>query len=433
MSSTVQPLSLRRLIPLALATGLFAGAGAWALKWLVRHLKHLCYTGVHADAGNWQFIIWPVIGVCLTAILARRVFRQQVADACDKLATQLRLKKFRLSPNIIWETIGGCALTVGSGASAGTESPIAYAGAAMGSGLGQIFKMPPATLRVLIACGAGAGIAGIFKAPIGGMFFVFEILRMELSTVSFLALGVACLTAALTAYVMSGLTPDIIFTNPVSPEPVHYLLIAGMAIITGVYCWWYNAGGRRASRVLSHMSPWVKHISSGLTLGLAVFLMPGLFGDGYFVINGLMRGDYAVLLRNGFWALDAGWALVITAVGMLLVKGVLVYLANNGGGVAGDFSPTLFAGCILGWLFAHACNACGFNLPEATFACIAMAAAMSGILQAPMMAIFITVEATQAYSLLLPITVASLISFIVSRALRPGEWGHLKGLRFHEI
>lgn len=419
-SAASPPYSVRRLVPMAFVIGIGAGVGAWLLKWLCSKLFHLAHAGIRADGLNWQFIVWPMVGVIVTSLAARYLFRQNVEDACDKLRRKLSGKQFSLSPNIIWETIGGCAMTVGLGASAGTESPIAYAGAAMGSSVGRFCGADSRLMKILVACGAGAGIAGIFRSPIGGFFFVLEILQMELTTAPVLALGISTLTASLTTYVLAGQKPDITYLAPVSPDPGAYIPLIVIAIAIGAYSLWYNYSSRLTVGRLAALRPWVRHIGSGLLLGLAVLMMPALYGDGYDLMRGLLASNPTGILTNGlFGGHINSLTLILTALGMLLVKGVLVALANNGGGVAGDFSPTLFVGAIGGWLMAFVCNAwLGTDLPLGTFACIGMAAAMAAILQAPLMAIFITVEATQAYSLLLPVSVAALIGFLTPRGVK---------------
>lgn len=421
MSPTLQtPITVRRLVPMAFVIGLGAGVGAWLLKWLCSQLGHIAHIGAKADGLNWQFLVWPLVGVVLTSLAAKYLFRQNVENACDKLRAKLRSKDFSMSPNVIWETIGGCAMTVGLGASAGTESPIAYAGAAMGGTVGRICSVDGKLMKILVACGAGAGIAAIFRAPMGGFFFTLEILQMELTTVPILALGLSCLTASLTTYVLAGRAPDIVYLSPVSPDTSAYLPLVIIAIIIGAYSLWYTWTSKRTLSRLNKFSPWVKTLSSGLILGLAVLLMPALYGDGYSLMTGLLAANPAGLLSQGIFGADiTSLTLIITAVGMLAVKGMLVALANNGGGVAGDFSPTLFVGCILGWLAAYVCNTwLGLSLPLGTFACIGMAAAMAAILQAPLMSIFITVEATQAYSLLLPVTLAAMIGYLTPRTIK---------------
>lgn len=411
------PLPLRLLVPMALMTGVAAGAGAWVLKWLCHLLQRAVFGALNPHAFSWWPALWPLVGVMLTAYAARRWFRQQVDNGCERLSAHLHSGRGPLSPNIIWETIGGCTLTVGLGASAGTESPIAYAGASMGSSIGRIFGVAGHSLRVLTACGAGAGIGAIFKSPIGGLFFVLEILRLELSTNAVTAAGVASLTGALTAYVLSGCTPDIHYSSPFPPDPHTYAAIILLGIVAGLYSRWYNLSGRRtAARITGMKRRWLKPLASGTLLSLAVLLMPGLYGDGYTLMSGLLDGNATALTDFSALAGSGPLAAAGIALAMLAVKGPLVALANDGGGVAGDFSPTLFAGCILGWLFALACNALtGTSLPPASFACIGMGAAMAAILRAPLMAIFITVEATMAYSMLLPVSVAALAAYATSR------------------
>lgn len=232
------------------------------------------------------------------------------------------------------------------------------------------------------------------------------------------ALGTCCLAAALTAYVLSGCTPDVRFDTPLPPGPHIYFAIILMGALIGLYSRWYNLCFRSTERWLPRLSPWPRHILSALLLGSAVLLLPGLYGDGYTLMESLLAGsDRGLLLFSFFASEHSALALVLACLAMLLLKGALVALANLGGGVAGDFSPTLFAGALAGWLFAFASDwLLGTHMPASAMVCIGMGAAMAGILQSPLMAIFITIEATMAYSMLLPVTLAAYVAFIVARS-----------------
>lgn len=421
---------LSALMPAAITVGFLTGLGAWALKILCYYAGALAYgMGSPSRMDVWAAVS-VVIGLFLTVIMRKLWFRQEVTDSCKRLLAHFKAKEYRLSANIIWEAIVGCALTVGGGASAGIASPMAYAGGAIGSNVGRMLKHDDDDLRVLIACGAGAGIAGIFSAPIGGMFFVFEVLRLELSTVPVLCIGASCLMPSIINFIMADFRSVPLFVPPELPDMSSYpaLIILGMLI--GVYCVWYTWSMHRSSALIKKIkNRWVQASVSALILGGIVLILPGLFSEGYRIVRMLMAGEPHLILEYGLWARGGEGAWLLAAIFMLLIKGLLVGIAINGGGVAGDFAPTLFTGAIFGWLFATAANYIGAHLDPSTFIFLGMAGAMAGILHAPLMSIFIVLDTSMHYELLPPVAFIAIISYLISHWLRGLPGGYFPFLK----
>ena len=148
-----------------------------------------------------------------------------------------------------------------------------------------------------------------------------------------------------------------------------------------------------------------------------MFLFPALYGEGYGVVGKIVNGSFDAVLDYGPFGVRGGeWLLIAVAGGVLLIKCFATSATNNGGGVSGDFAPTLFAGCIAGFFFASLVNNVFHQeLPVALFACFGMAGVMSGSIRAPLMAIFLTCEMTGTYSFFLQLTLTSAISFGVVR------------------
>ncbi|WP_290452639.1 chloride channel protein, partial [Duncaniella muris] len=201
------------LFIVATVTGLLAGAGAFVLKRLVAGVSGLLVAGLHSMSANWVLLIIPLAGILLTGVFCRYVIRMKLAHGVRQLMKNLSEKIYRLRAALTVTPILASTITLGFGGSAGSEGPIAYAGAAIGSNLGRVMRFSPRMMMVIVGCGAGAGIAGIFKSPLGGVLFTLEVLRLPLSTVSVLVLLVSCITAGMTAYVLSGCTLDIPFAQ----------------------------------------------------------------------------------------------------------------------------------------------------------------------------------------------------------------------------
>ncbi len=405
----IRQFTAQNALPALAAAGVVIGCAAGALKWLIGSVAQLVSTHLDLGGGNWWLIFVGVAGIMLTGLFVRHVVRQPLEHATDRLRSMVKEENGTISPRILFGPMLASSLTLGFGGSAGSEGPIAYTGAAIGSNLGRLFGLNRQQMVVMMACGAGAGIAAIFKAPVGGIFFTVEVLRMELGLKPLLQLAGMCLIAGLTAYVISGDTYDLqLYTHPeLELRHLPQLLLLGM--LCGLYSAYYKWSGARTRKWLERIEHLpLRNLLSGLTLGVLLFLFPALFGEGYGALtqmaNGYLleaeRGSVMVLLHSGTWLLPLSFA------GILLLKGIAAYATNSGGGVAGEFAPTLFAGGVAGALFALLT---GIPIPMAVVA--GMAAVMAAVVRAPLMAIFITIEMTGQQQMLLPCALAAALAY----------------------
>ena len=373
-----------RVLLACVLTGMVCGVGAWVMKYLIRILSSSLTSRLTEGGFNWELLVCPLSGLVICGWMQRRLFRRDVSRGTDRLRRALRAGHYALPHQLAYQPILGCAVTVGLGGSAGAEGPIAYAGAAMGSNTARFFRLAPGMTRIMVGFGAAAGISAIFKAPLAGVFFVLEVLGMQLTAVPLLGLVACCLVGAFTACLLSGMTPGLVWANAVTDfdySALWWLLPVG--VFMGLYCRWYNG-------------------------------MPALFGEGYVALQKMLAGDlHSVLDYSPLSGVSGQWAIVLMLAGILLVKGAAVYTTNYTGGVAGTFAPTLFAGCMAGTLSAMGLGALGCPLPPSQIAYVCMAGAMAGIVRAPLMATFITVEVTMTYSLLFPVAIVAFLSYAV--------------------
>ena len=279
------------------------------------------------------------------------------------------------------------SVTIGFGGSVGAEGPIVFTGAAIGSNIGQLFRMSPRTLMILVGCGAAAGIAGIFKAPIAGMLFTLEVLMLDLTAVSVMPLLIASITSATMAYM---------FTR-------------AMNMMENFFHRFKN--------------PWTKTLIGCLILSALVFIFPPLYGEGYGSIIGLLNGDPSSIVNGSLFYGDRNqvWFIILFIALIILTKAFATSATNGAGGVGGTFAPSLYVGCMAGFLFAYVANLIGFDTALSTknFALIGMAGVMSGVMHAPLMAIFLTAELTGGYDLFLPLLIVSTISYGTIKIFEP--------------
>lgn len=404
-----------KLFWVSVAIGMITGAAAALLKWIIAHVAELLRPVEILHGPDWTMLAIPVVGILLTGMYQRYVVRSQISHGVDRLVNDLAMKRYDLSGRLTYAPIIASSLTLGFGGSAGSEGPIAYTGAAIGSNVGRIFGVSQQEMYILIGCGAGAGIAGIFKAPIGGTLFTLEVLGMTMTTVSVIALFGASIAAALMAYVLSRFTIDIMWTHNVVFQPELLPWVMGLAVFCGLYSAYYSFVMKRLKHVFERMkNPWLMNLLSGAILAGCVFMFPNLYGEGYGTVGKVINADWRVPFDSSLLAGLGGlqWSLIIVLGGILVVKCFACCSSNSGGGVAGDFAPTLFAGCIAGLFFALTVNNLfDVELEPRVFAYIGMAGVMAGVIRAPLMAMFLTAEMCNGFDYLLPLTVVSIVSY----------------------
>lgn len=413
------------LIIISLILGILTGTAAAVLKLLVGFFTHLFLHDEPLNRPDLKLLIWPLAGILLTSVYKRYVCRENITTGTRVIKDRLNSKKYHLSVFDIFNPIIGCSLTMGFGASAGTEGPTAMSGASIGSCVGRWFRLSTAWQRLLLGIGAGAGIAAIFKAPMGGALFTLEVLQMELTSLPIIALILACLIASSTAYLLSDFTFDISFVRDM-PFDAHSLgWVALLGVFCGLYSIYYNYTKDKSAKLFGSIrNPWIAAIATGAILSVSVFMFPVLYGEGFGVITDLVNGRYISFTDSGIFAglIGSKW-LLIGFVVVLLLKGILVAASYSGGGIAGDFVPTFFAGAIAGALFCIIVNHfTGANIPVWYFALIGMGCVMAGTIHAPLMAIFLVCETTNTYAYIFPYIIAIMISYGVVKVITPKAW-----------
>lgn len=404
-----------RLIVLAVFVGVLAGSAAALLKWLIQEVVSLLRPLDISNGPDWTMLLLPVMGIMLTGIYQRYILRDSISHGVDKLVNDLAENRYALNPHLTYAPIIASTLTLGFGGSAGSEGPIAYSGAAIGSNIGRLSGISRDDLYILIGCGAAAGIAGIFKAPVGGAMFTLEVLGMSFTTVSVIALFGSAISAAMMAYILSGYSIDIPWNHNITFDPsiMPYILILG--VFCGVYSVYYSLVMKRMRKAYESIkNPWIENLVSGAMLAVLIFIFPTLYSEGYDTVGQVLNLDNEAPFMHSLLTGVGGqqWWLLVVLGGVLAVKCFACSASNSGGGVAGDFAPTLFAGCIAGLFFALISNKLlDLSLPLQVFAYVGMAGVMAGVIRAPLMALFLTAEMCNGFDYFLPLITVSLISY----------------------
>lgn len=410
---------------LALLVGLACGFAALFLKFLIHLISESLTNHAMINEGNYIYLIFPVVGILISGFYVRHIVRDNISHGVTRVLYSISQNKSRLKPHNMYTSIIASSITIGFGGSVGAEGPIVYTGAAIGSNLGQMFRLSPRVLMLLVGCGAAAGIAGIFKAPIAGMLFTLEVLMVDLTAASVMPLLIASITGATVAYVFTGYNVEFIFeqSEQFLTGRIPYVILLG--ILCGIVSLYFTKVMNTMENVFRKRlhTPMQRTLIGGAILAVLVFLFPPLYGEGYAAINGLLNGDPSSIV-NGSPFYAEGWSplFILLFIGMIILfKAFATSATNGGGGVGGTFAPSLFVGCMTGFFFAYLVNYLGLGpmLSVKNFALMGMAGVMSGVMHAPLMAIFLTAEMTGGYQLFLPLLIVSTISYGTIKVFMP--------------
>jgi CIC family chloride channel protein len=306
----------------------------------------------------------------------------------------------------------------------GAEAPIVYTGAAIGSNVARYMGLSYKNMTILLGCGAAGAVAGIFKAPLAGVLFTLEILLFNISMTSILPLLLSTISATVISYIFLGSKP------PFECETIAQFTMGNIPfyIILGLFCSLCSVYFTRMTlwledKIKSIEKPYKRWALSALALGLLIFLLPPLFGEGYTCIRGLMNEGYVNMEGKTVlsFMLETAWMVPIFFMLVLILKVFSMSFTNAGGGVGGTFGPTLFMGAIAGFVVSRTINLIGgaMTVPEQNFVLVGMAGLMAGVMQAPMTAIFLIADMTGGYDLLIPLILTSTISYAVTRSIEP--------------
>ena len=407
------------LLILAFFVGLFAAVAAFLLHWIINQIVFVLTSQFNSDSSNWLYLVYPVVGIYLTSLFVRYVVKDSISHGITRILYAISSNKSRIKSHNTWSSVIASAITIGFGGSVGAEAPIVLTGSAIGSNLGQLFRLDSKTLMLLVGCGAAGAIAGIFKAPIAGLVFTLEVLMIDMTMTSLLPILVSCVTATCFTYIFSG--DAALFTfhldNDWTVERVPACILLG--VFCGLVSLYFIRSMSFAESIFARFQdkPYVKLLIGGSVLSLLIFLFPSLFGEGYNSINLLLNGkteaDWEQILNNSLFSGEAYMLLPYIAL-VLLTKVFATSATNGGGGCGGTFAPSLFVGCFAGFFFSRMWNVyeIGVYVPEKNFALMGMAGVMSGVMHAPLTGIFLIAELTGGYSLFLPLMIVSVASYL---------------------
>lgn len=411
---------------LSFLVGIFTALAAYILKFLVEYIKEFLTENFDTTGANWLYLVYPVVGIFVTGLFIRKIVRDDIGHGVTKILYAISRKQSRIKRHNVWSSVCASAITIGFGGSVGAEAPIVLTGSAIGSNLGSLFRMDHKTLMLLVGCGAAGAVSGIFKAPIAGVVFTLEVLMMDLTMAFLLPLLITSVTAASVSYLLTGTEAMFQFhlDYPFSLERIPYAIALG--IFCGLVAWYFTRSMNWIEDIFRrYKNPYVKFLIGSAMLSVLIFLFPPMYGEGYDTISLLLNGasisDWETVMNNSLFYGNAH-LLVLYLILIILFKVFASSATNGGGGCGGIFAPSLFLGCIAGFVFSYVCNE--FNIgntyiPEKNFALMGMAGLMSGVMHAPLTGVFLIAELTGGYGLFLPLMIVSVCAYLTIIVFEP--------------
>lgn len=402
------------LILVGALTGISSGIAAVVLSKSIFFLSDILYSG----AAQWYSILFPAAGAFISAFLLHQIFKDGgshgVPDVIYSVSKHGGLLKFRSSIS----RLVCCAITIGSGGSAGPEAPVVMSGASIGSNIAQLFKMNSRQRITLVGCGTAGAISAIFNAPVTGMIFTLEIIIGEWNARSIIPIAVSAVAGAQTGWFLKGRKPVFSMPEAIDFNLNDIIACLGLALVAALASIFLTRIMRIMSRLMSKIKfqAWYKASIGGLMVGISGFFFPGILGEGYEGIQKMISGVYDRPENALFFLLLPAFYLVL--------KSIVTSFTIESGGTGGIFAPSLVVGALTGVFFHRIIS---FALPsyqwagEGFYSLLGMAGLIAGILQAPLTGIFLAVEITGGYGSIVPLILVSAIAAHTCRFFEPAS------------
>ncbi|MDP6488536.1 MAG: chloride channel protein [SAR324 cluster bacterium] len=407
--SRFQAVSAREAVVMmmaALGIGLVCGILAVSLNWSV-HTLRLFIAGL--DLG-WRSIFFPALGAGIAVFFVRYLMHDNEGHGVSSVIKAIAMGSGTLRRRMIYSRFFGSFLTVGSGGSTGLEGPIVSIGGAMGSTLGRWLDMNERHKKLLVGYGAAGAVAGIFNAPLTGLIFSLEIIIGEWTYLTILPTIIAAVSATeVSRWIMGN---KIAFYQEIAGFSITSLIACfALGALTGVISILFvrslHIWEKFFAKISLHL--WVRAAIGGLSVGVLGYYMPEVLSEGYSVTQSFLTDS----IRP-----ELGFILLF-----VLLKFLACGLTLGSGGVGGVFAPSLVIGSGVGLAFGMILHLLPLDgvAEDAAFALAGMAGMVAGVMHGPLTGIFLVMEATRGYSMILPLMLTASSAMVVSSFFEIGS------------
>ncbi|MFK7953670.1 MAG: chloride channel protein [Ekhidna sp.] len=395
--------------------GVFSGLAAVILKSVVHFIILKLELNQDLFGFSYIYLVYPLIGILLTVIVSKYLFKENLGHGITQILYSISKNSSIIRKTRMYSRMVTSAITVGFGGSVGLEAPIVVTGSAIGSNLARLFHLSYKKRTLLLGCGAAGAVSAIFNSPITGVIFAMEVILTEVKISRFIPLLMASVCGQLIAIILLG--EDILFSFQLvdtfdAKETGYYLVFGAACGMISLYFTRMMFLFEGAIQKLKN--DYGRALVGGLSLALIVLTFPPIYGEGYATIKSLLSGESEVIFQQSFftWLSEYKASLIIFLFLIVLVKPIATALTIGAGGSGGIFAPSLFMGGLSGFIFSAGSNSLlKTDLSTSNFTLVGMCGVMSGVLHAPLTAIFLIAEITSGYMLFVPLMLVSAISF----------------------
>ena len=403
------------LMILSVLVGITSGLAAVVVKQSVHTIQSFLTRGFDVELGNYLYMIYPTIGILLVVIIIRYFLRKPVGDGIPNVLYAISKNSSIIKPYQMYASIITSSLTVGFGGSVGLEGPTVSTGGAIGSNIGRMLNLDYRGLTLLVAAASAGAMSAIFKSPIAAIVFALEVLMLDLTMTALIPLLIASISAALVSYMFLG--QDFIYTLRVEGifvlKDIPYYIALG--ILTGFVSLYFTRMYFFITKRFDRLNTWwLKILVGAAILGVLIYFLPVLYGEGYDVVSNSLRGNFTYIFNNSIFYdyRNNVVAIMLMLIAMVFFKSVATSVTFGAGGIGGIFAPTLFLGANTGLFFAELIDYTNTGTIEpSSFALVGMAGLIAGVIHAPLTAIFLIAELTGGYGLFVPLMIVSTISY----------------------
>ena len=407
---------------------LLVGVGSGLIAVFIKNTAHslgdyLRDASTSSTWENYNLLVLPLIGVVASVLWTKYIVRKPESSGFSTILYAIAKRSGIMKRHHMYSSIISSILTAGFGGSIGLEAPTASSASSISSNLARMLHLNFKDRMLLIGCATAGTIASIFNAPIAALVLAMEVLMLDLTMASIIPLLIASVSATISSRLILGdallLHIDLVEQFKVS-NLYWYILL-------GIFCGFLSVLFTKVFYQTTHLLKKIKHkinraILGGLFLGVLIFIIPPLFGEGFETINLLLADKGQEIITGNYVEsiCTSETALLLVLFSMIFFKIIATSVTVGVGGIGGVFAPALFLGSALGFVFAKFVN--HFFLLElsiSNFSLVSMAGLIAGVLHAPLTAIFLIAEITSGYELFIPLMTVAAISYVCSKYFIP--------------
>ncbi len=405
-------------------TGIAAGLAAVLLKSFVHYFSHILRTTFPFSEYYFLYLILPVIGIMTAYLLTNYLFKEKVSHGVSSVLYYISKRSSLIKKRNTISKMVTSAVTVCFGGTVGLESPIVVTGSAIGSNIARIAHLNYKRRTIMIGCGAAGAVAGIFNSPVAGLIFAAEVILADVTIASFIPLLISSVCASTVSRILLG--DDILFSVQLTEsfntsDVVFYVMLGILCGMVAVYFTRTNYSVERW--IQSVKNPIFRASLGGLVVGIVVFVLPPIYGEGYDAIKNLIADKGFLLLSDNLFFSESNKIqyLLLFILLLIIVSAISSALTVGAGGTGGVFAPSLLIGSLTGYSFSKFSSLflTDNTLSITNFTLVGMCGVMSGVLHAPLTAIFLIAEISGGYTLFIPLMLVSAISYITTCAFEP--------------